>query len=120
MYEYNFPAVTAKASPAGQADKMNEELAEFRCASGLSSWSDGTQPFDPLDASACMAMLDVIHACETMLRMYDQGIVGPCRGVVEARNRARGCYEEPDWRARAEAELNAILTDAKYAEGGGR
>ena len=120
MYEYNFPARRSTASPAGQADKMNEELAEFRRASGLSSWSDGTRPFDPLDASACMELLDVIHACETMLRMYDQGIVGPCRGVVEARNRARGCYEEPDWRARAEAELNAILTDAKYAEGGGR
>lgn len=109
-FEYNFPAVYRTA----QANKINEELAK------LPSLHDGTQPFDPLDASACMALLGVLQACETMLRMYDQGIVGPCRAVVEARNRARGYYQEPDWRERAEAEIDAILAEEYDGEGGER
>ena len=88
---YAFPAIKTEATPAEQADKIGEELAEFRCASKLFSFnSDGK--FDPLNANACVELLDVVHACETMLRMYDQDIVGACAHIVLAKNAARGYY----------------------------
>ena len=88
---YAFPAIKTEATPAEQADKIGEELAEFRCEMGLYS---GEKEFDPLNFSACIELLDVIHGCETMLRMYDQDIVGACAHIVLAKNAARGYYGE--------------------------
>lgn len=89
---YAFPAIKTEANPAEQADKIGEELAEFRCEMGLYSIKDGEKEFDPLNFSACIELLDVIHGCETMLRMYDQDIVGACAHIVMAKNAARGYY----------------------------
>ena len=90
---YTFPAIVTDATPNEQVDKINEELTEFRCASKLFSF-DNDGKFDPLNANACVELLDVVHACETMLRMYDQDIVGACAHIVMAKNAARGYYGE--------------------------
>ena len=90
---YAFPAIVTEVSPKEQLDKIGEELSEFRCASGLFSWEEGVK-FDPLNAAACAELLDVVHACETLLRMYDQDIVGACAHIVLAKNAARGYYGE--------------------------
>lgn len=89
---YAFPAIKTEATPAEKADKIGEELAEFRCEMGLYSIKDGEKEFDPLNSEACIELLDVVHACETMLRMYDQDIVGACAHIVLAKNAARGYY----------------------------
>lgn len=89
---YAFPAIVTGATPAEQANKIGEELADFRCVMGLYSIKDGDKEFDPLNFEACIELLDVMHACETMLRMYDQDIVGACAHIVLAKNMARGCY----------------------------
>lgn len=88
---YTFPAIKTEATPLQQAEKINEELIGFRCASELNSWK-GAEEFDPLNSEACIELLDVVHACETMLRMYDQDIVGACAHIVMAKNAARGYY----------------------------
>lgn len=90
---YTFPAIVAETNPKEQVDKIDEELTEFRCASKLFSF-DRDGKFDPLNANACVELLDVVHACETMLRMYDQDIVGACAHIVLAKNAARGYYGE--------------------------
>lgn len=90
---YTFPAIVTETTPLQQAEKINEELIEFRCASELNSWK-GVEEFDPLNSEACIELLDVVHACETMLRMYDQDIVGACAHIVMAKNAARGYYGE--------------------------
>lgn len=88
---YTFPAIVTEVSPKEQLDKISEELTEFRCASKLFTF-DNNVKFDPLNANACVELLDVIHACETLLRMYDQDIVGACAHIVMAKNAARGYY----------------------------
>ncbi len=90
---YTFPAIVTEATPKEQVDKIDEELTDFRCASELFTFKDGGG-FDPLNANACVELLDVVHACETMLRMYDQDIVGACAHIVMAKNAARGYYGE--------------------------
>ena len=91
---YTFPAIVTEATPAEQADKIGEELAEFRCEMMPYGIKAGRTEFDPLNANACVELLDVVHACETMLRMYDQDIVGACAHIVMAKNAARGYYGE--------------------------
>lgn len=116
MYEYNFPAVTAGADDIAQLKKISGELGEFQDAADLHAWKDAPQALDPLSADACMELLDVIHACETMLRRFDATIVQASAAIVEARNRARGYYDEPTPKERAEAELDALFSN--LAEGG--
>ena len=84
---YTFPAIVTETTPKEQADKIGEELTEYRCAAEVYSGK-----FDPLNAEACVELLDVVHACETLLRMYDQDIVGACAHIVLAKNAARGYY----------------------------
>lgn len=88
---YTFPAIVTETTPKKQVDKIDEELTEFRCASKLFSF-DNDGRFDPLNSNACVELLDVVHACETLLRMYDQDIVGACAHIVMAKNAARGYY----------------------------
>lgn len=90
---YAFPAIVTETTPQEQIEKISEELTEYRCAADLFSWKDGER-FDPLNANACVELLDVVHACETLLRMYDQDIVGACAHIVLAKNAARGYYGE--------------------------
>ena len=47
-----------------------------------------------LNVNACIELWDVIHACETLMRRFDQNIVGACAHIVEAKNAARGYYGE--------------------------
>ena len=89
---YAFPAIVTEATPAEQADKIGEELAEFRCEMGLYSIKDGEKELDPLNVNACIELWDVIHACETLMRRFDQDIVGACAHIVMAKNAARGYY----------------------------
>lgn len=91
---YTFPAIVTETTPKEQMEKIGEELAEFRCAAEIYSIKEGKKEFDPLDSEACVELLDVVHACETMLRMYDQDIVGACAHIVLAKNAARGYYGE--------------------------
>ena len=90
---YTFPAIVTETTPKEQVDKIDEELTEFRCASKLSSF-DNSAKLDQLNVNACIGLLDVILACETLLRMYDQDIVGACAHIVLAKNVARGYYRE--------------------------
>ena len=91
---YAFPAIKTETTPLKQAEKINEELTEFRCAAEMFDIREGRTEFDPLNANACVELLDVVHACETLLRMYDQDIVGACAHIVMAKNAARGYYGE--------------------------
>lgn len=89
---YAFPAIKTEATPDKQMEKIGEELTEFRCAAEMYGIKEGRIEFDPLNSEACIELLDVLHACETMLRMYDQDIVGACAHIVMAKNAARGYY----------------------------
>ena len=91
---YAFPAIKTEATPSEQAEKIREELTEFRCEMEPYAIKAGITEFDPLNFDACIELLDVIHACETMLRMYDQDIVGACAHIVMVKNAARGYYGE--------------------------
>ena len=91
---YVFPAIVTDATPKQQAEKIEEGIESFRRAARLCSWQDDDEVFDPLGFKSCVALLDVLHACETMLRMYDQDIVDACAHIVLARNAVLGRYGE--------------------------
>ena len=95
MYDYEFPAVTLETTDSEQVKKIEGELFEFRVAADIYGFDENKNAkLDPLNVNACIELLDVIHACETMLRRFDQTIVGACSEIVEAKNRARGYYGE--------------------------
>ena len=98
MYDYEFPEITLETTDSEQVRKLREETNEFFCASGIYGYEDDEKAkLDPLGVSECIELLDVIHACETLLRRFDQAIVGACSEIVEAKNRARGYYDKaPD------------------------
>ena len=90
---YTFPAIVTDTTDPEQMKKIDSELMELRVAADMFSF-DSDKKLDPLNSEACIELLDVVHACETMLRMYDQDIVGACAHIVLAKNAARGYYGE--------------------------
>ena len=95
MYEYHFPAITLETTDSDQVKKLHDEVTEFSCAARIYGCSgEKDEKLDPLNVNACIELLDVIHACETLMRRFDQNIVGACAHIVEAKNAARGYYGE--------------------------
>lgn len=91
---YHFPAITLETTDNEQVKKLHSEMNEFSCAARIYGCSDEKdEKLDPLNVNACIELWDVIHACETLMRRFDQNIVGACAHIVEAKNRARGYYE---------------------------
>ena len=88
---YTFPAIVTEATDSEQLKKIDSELMELRVAADMFSF-DSDKKLDPLNVNACLELLDVIHACETLLRRFDQDIVGACAHIVMAKNAARGYY----------------------------
>ena len=88
---YTFPAIVTETTDREQVKKIEDELFEFRVAADI---YEVNAKLDPLNVSACIELLDVIHACETLLRRFDQDIVGACAHIVLAKNAARGYYGE--------------------------
>ena len=95
MYDYNFPAIKLDTTDSEQVKKLHDEMTEFSCAARIYGCSDEKdEKLDPLNVNACIELLDVIHACETLMRRFDQDIVGACAQIVFAKNAARGYYGE--------------------------
>ena len=95
MYEYHFPAITMETTDSEQVKKLHDEVTEFSCAARIyGCGGEKDEKLDPLNVNACIELLDVIHACETLMRRFDQNIVGACAHIVEAKNAARGYYGE--------------------------
>lgn len=110
MYDYEFPEVTLGTTDFDQVKKIEGELFEFRVAADIYGFDeDKGARLDPLNVNACVELLDVIHSCETLLRRFDQAIVGACSEIVEAKNRARGYYENRDF----EKAAREIAADAE-------
>lgn len=90
---YHFPAVTLEATDSDQVKKLHDEVMEFSGSARIYG-CDGEEDekLDPLNVNACIELWDVIHACETLMRRFDQNIVGACAHIVMAKNAARGYY----------------------------
>lgn len=96
---YHFPAITLETTDNEQVKKLHSEMNEFSCAARIYGCEDEkSAKLDPLNVNACIELWDVIHACETLMRRFDQNIVGACHHIVEAKNRARGYYENRDFK----------------------
>ena len=110
MYDYEFPAVTLETTDSEQVKKIEGELFEFRVAADIYGFDENKGArLDPLNVNACVELLDVIHSCETLLRRFDQAIVGACSEIVEAKNRARGYYDKRPLFEAVAREVNAKL-----------
>ena len=95
---YHFPAITLETTDNEQVKKLHDEVTEFSCAARIYGCDDEKdEKLDPLNVNACIELWDVIHACETLMRRFDQDIVGACAHIVEAKNRARGYYKNRDF-----------------------
>lgn len=95
MYDYNFQAITLETTDSEQVKKLHDEVTEFSCAAKIYGCGDEKdEKLDPLNVNACIELWDVIHACETLMRRFDQNIVGACAHIVSAKNDARGYYRE--------------------------
>ena len=90
---YHFQANTLKTTDSEQINKLHDEMTEFSCAARIYGCNgEKDEKLDPLNVSACIELWDVIHACETIMRRFDQNIVGACAHIVMAKNAARGYY----------------------------
>lgn len=90
---YHFPAITLETTDSEQVKKLHDEVSEFSCAARIYGCSDeNDEKLDPLNVNACIELWDVIHACETLMRRFDQNIIGACAHIVMAKNAARGYY----------------------------
>ena len=95
---YHFPAITLETTDSEQVRKLHDEMTEFSCAARIYGCDDEKDAkLDPLNVNACIELWDVIHACETLMRRFDQDIVGACARIVEAKNYARGYYKNRDF-----------------------
>lgn len=93
---YTFPAIVTETTDSEQVRKLHDEMNEFKSETRIYGYGDDEKnaKLDPLNVNACVELLDVIHACETLLRRFDQNIVGSCAHIVLAKNAARGYYGE--------------------------
>lgn len=75
-----------------QVEKITEEVGEIEEALDAFRSNNNTETFENLG----MEILDVIHACETLLRnIYDDTEVEELRDKVIAKNEERGYYDAP-------------------------
>lgn len=85
-FHYNFPAYQGGSRTDGScANKIVEEAKEY--AEEL----ENGNAYDAL-----VELLDTIHACETMLRRYDEDVVLRAKIDVLRKNMNRGYYSEYD------------------------
>ena len=111
---YHFPAITLETTDSEQVNKLHDEMTEFSCAARIYGCNgEKDEKLDPLNVNACIELWDVIHACETIMRRFDQNIVGACAHIVEAKNRARGYYDKP---SAFELAARGVTAD-EYANG---
>lgn len=106
---YHFPAITLETTDSEQVRKLHDEMTEFSCAARIYGCNgEKDEKLDPLNVSACIELWDVIHACETLMRRFDQDIIGACAHIVEAKNRARGYYDAP---CHSKGEARGVTVD---------
>ena len=95
---YHFPAITLDTTDNEQVKKLHDEVTEFSCAARIYGCNgENDEKLDQLNVNACIELWDVIHACETLMRRFDQNIVGACAQIVLAKNMARGYYKNRDF-----------------------
>ena len=95
---YHFPAITLETTDSEQVKKLQSEMNEFSCAARIYGCDgENDEKLDPLNVNACIELWDVIHACETLMRRFDQNIIGACAHIVMAKNMARGYYKNRDF-----------------------
>ena len=78
MYEYQFPAIPNDWKISKQMLKVIEESQEMQRAAD--------------EHEIIMETLDVIHACETLLRKFDKETVDALHESVIEKNEVRGYY----------------------------
>lgn len=106
---YHFPAITLETTDSEQVRKLHDEMTEFSCAARIYGCNgEKDEKLDPLNVSACIELWDVIHACETLMRRFDQDIIVACAHIVEAKNRARGYYDAP---CHSKGEARGVTVD---------
>lgn len=109
MYDYQFPAITLKTTDSEQVKKLHDEVMEFTCSARIFGCNgEEDEKLDPLNVNACIELWDVIHACETLMRRFDQDIVRSCAHIVAAKNRARGYYDAP---CHSEGDARVVTVD---------
>ena len=98
-YYYNFPAIAGDFAADDVLAKIQEELGEFQAEIGIYSFTENYKEFDRLNVKAVMELLDVIHACETMLRLFDNDVlVDAAHFEVVRKNDERGYYVPMEYR----------------------
>lgn len=95
-YNYNFPAyaVDSDVDLTDQVAKIEEEIAEVEEANNK----------DNVEQIAIEA-IDVIVACETLLRMLPEGYVDAAKQMVHAKIAVRDKWEEDTTGQAANAEM---------------
>lgn len=78
MYKYQFPPIYARGSVSKQMMKVLEEADEVKTACTEETIIEET--------------FDLIHACETLLRKFDQDHVKKQYDLVIKKNEERGYY----------------------------
>ena len=91
-WEYNFPAYKDipidAVSQVRQFRKISEEWNE-----AITSWHD--YKFNSMNQDDyVMELMDIIHACETLLREFEQCVVDDCKKKVINKNAERGYYDD--------------------------
>lgn len=81
-YLYNFPPIGLKTDKALQVEKIAEEAKEVETASN--------------EHELIMETLDLIQACETLLRMFDEKDVNQVKTETVDKNYKRGYYRRID------------------------
>lgn len=96
-YIYNFPPIAGDFDARDCVAKIHEELTEFQAEAGIYTFTESAKEFDRLNVKAVIELLDIIHACETMLRLYDNDfLASAAKTEVIRKNEERGYYTEGD------------------------
>lgn len=95
-YIYNFPPMMGEFDATDVVAKIHDELSEFQAEVGIYTFTESTKEFDRLNVKAVMELMDVIRACETMLRLFDNDyLVRAAHAEVLRKNDERGyCTKE--------------------------
>lgn len=81
-YLYNFPPIGLQTDKALQVEKIAEEAKEVETAEN--------------EHELIMETLDLIQACETLLRMFDEKEVNQVKTETVDKNYKRGYYKRRD------------------------
>lgn len=81
-YLYNFPPIGLQTDKASQVEKIAEEAKEVETANN--------------EHELIMETLDLIQACETLLRMFDEKEVNQVKTETVDKNYKRGYYKRRD------------------------